>query len=49
MGTAFTTGQAAGVAAALLADRGIAKASDVRQALLGQGALIDVSQLADST
>jgi len=47
MGTAFATGQAAGVAAALLADRSAAKANDVRQALLGQGALIDVSQLAD--
>ena len=46
MGTAFATGQAAGVAAALLANRGIAPADDVRQSLLAQGALIDVEQIA---
>jgi hypothetical protein len=41
MGTAFATGQAAGVAAALFADRGRADTSEVRSALRRQGALID--------
>jgi hypothetical protein len=45
MGTAFATGQAAGVAAAILADRGEADTDRVRRALRGQGALIEVSQL----
>lgn len=47
MGTAFATGQAAGVAAALLALQGAAKVNDVRQTLLRQGALIDIGQLAE--
>ncbi|MGH7290441.1 MAG: FAD-dependent oxidoreductase, partial [Myxococcota bacterium] len=41
MGTAFATGQAAGVAAALLADRGVVDMDDVRRVLRRQGALID--------
>jgi len=46
MGTAFATGQAAGVAAAILADQGNADGNWVRQTLRKQGALIDVSQIA---
>ena len=46
MGTAFATGQAAGVAAAILADQGNADSNRVRQTLRKQGALIDVSQIA---
>lgn len=45
MGTAFATGQAAGAAAALLADRGSADAADVRAVLRRQGALLDVGDL----
>jgi hypothetical protein len=41
MGTAFATGQAAGIAAACFAERGRADADEVRRRLLGQGALID--------
>ncbi len=41
MGTAFATGQAAGVAAALVAECGKADARDVRRILRHQGALID--------
>ena len=43
MGTAFATGQAAGVAAAAFADRGAVDPVAVRRALLQQGALIDGS------
>jgi hypothetical protein len=46
MGTAFATGQAAGVAAALLADQGKADSERVRRILRGQGALIDMDQIA---
>ena len=46
MGTAFATGQAAGVAAALLADQGKAESERVRRILRGQGALIDMNQIA---
>ncbi len=41
MGTAFATGQAAGVAAALVAEHGERDASAVRAVLYRQGALID--------
>jgi succinate dehydrogenase/fumarate reductase flavoprotein subunit len=41
MGTAFATGQAAGIAAACFAERGRADADEVRPRLLAQGALID--------
>jgi hypothetical protein len=41
MGTAFATGQAAGVAAAAFADRGAVDPVAVRRALLQQGALIE--------
>ena len=41
MGTAFATGQAAGVAAALVAEHGERDASAVRAVLRRQGALID--------
>ena len=41
MGTAFATGQAAGVAAALFADRGGIEIDDARNVLRRQGALID--------
>ncbi len=41
MGTAFATGQAAGVAAATFADAGQSDAPTVRRILVGQGALID--------
>ncbi len=40
MGTAFATGQAAGVAAACVADRGEAAPDRVRSILAGQGALL---------
>jgi hypothetical protein len=46
MGTAFATGQAAGVAAAMLADQGRMDSEQVRRILREQGALIDVSQIA---
>jgi hypothetical protein len=46
MGTAFATGQAAGVAAAALADRGTVDAADVRRNLRAQGALVEMAQLA---
>lgn len=46
MGTAFATGQAAGVAAAALADRGTVDAADVRRSLRAQGALVELAQLA---
>ena len=45
MGTAFATGQAAGVAAANFADNGQSDAQAVRRALAGQGALIDAHAL----
>ncbi len=45
MGTAFATGQAAGVAAAALADQGRVEAEEVRRALRKQGALIEARQL----
>ena len=44
MGTAFATGQAAGVAAACFARQGRAAADDVRALLVTQGALIDSSR-----
>lgn len=46
MGTAFATGQAAGVAAARFADCGAADAATVRAVLRDQGALIAASDLA---
>ena len=46
MGTAFATGQAAGVAAAMLADQGKADSERVRRILREQGALIDMNQIA---
>ncbi|CAN5899269.1 FAD-dependent oxidoreductase [soil metagenome] len=45
MGTAFATGQAAGVAAALFAETGQSEAAVVRQRLVAQGALIDAAAL----
>jgi hypothetical protein len=45
MGTAFATGQAAGVAAARFADTGAVEADAVRALLRGQGALIDKADL----
>lgn len=45
MDTAFATGQAAGVAAARLADTGAADPETVRAQLKGQGALIDKADL----
>lgn len=45
MGTAFATGQAAGVVAAMLAEQGSVDPERVRQTLAKQGALVDVSQL----
>ena len=45
MGTAFATGQAAGVAAAHLADRGVVEAARVRETLLAQNAIIDAAQI----
>jgi hypothetical protein len=47
MGTAFATGQAAGVAAASIAQDGRADADLVRATLRAQGALIDLAALAD--
>ena len=46
MGTAFATGQAAGVAAASVADRGAVDVDTVRRTLQAQGALIEASELA---
>ena len=46
MGTAFATGQAAGVAAAMLAEQGKADSDRVRRILREQGALIEVNQIA---
>jgi hypothetical protein len=45
MGTAFATGQAAGVAAACFAEQGKTDAPSVRRILLSQGVLIDVQQI----
>jgi len=45
MGTAFATGQAAGVAAAMLADRGRLDSIRVRDVLREQGALIAASEI----
>jgi hypothetical protein len=45
MGTAFATGQACGVAAALYADAGATDAAAIRNVLRGQGALIDGDDL----
>lgn len=45
MGTAFATGQAAGVAAALCATRGDVNAVEVRRVLKTQGALIEAAEL----
>jgi hypothetical protein len=45
MGTAFATGQAAGVAAALLADQGRVDADQVRRILREQGALIAAGEV----
>jgi hypothetical protein len=45
MGTAFATGQAAGVAAALFAQTGTSDVQAVRRMLVGQGALIDAGAL----
>ena len=47
MGTAFATGQAAGVAAAHYARDGAIEAAAIRKTLLGQGALIDAEALPD--
>jgi hypothetical protein len=49
MGTAFATGQAAGVAAAGFAAHGRTNAQAVRRILLSQGALIEARQLATWT
>lgn len=46
MGTAFATGQAAGVAAAGFAERANTDPASVRRHLLAQGALIETGQLA---
>jgi hypothetical protein len=45
MGTAFATGHAAGVAAALLADQGSADSDHVRRVLREQKALIDTGEI----
>jgi hypothetical protein len=45
MGTAFATGQAAGVAAAAFAARGRADPAQVRATLIAQGALVDPGQM----
>ena len=45
MGTAFATGQAAGVAAAMFAQTGTSDAQAVRRMLVGQDALIDAGAL----
>jgi FAD dependent oxidoreductase len=47
MGTAFATGQAAGAAAAMLADSGTVATDSLRTRLRAQGALIDVEALQD--
>ncbi|MFC3226828.1 FAD-dependent oxidoreductase [Marinibaculum pumilum] len=44
MGTAFATGQAAGVAAAAVADRGVADVQAVRGELRRQGAILDPAE-----
>jgi hypothetical protein len=49
MGTAFATGQAAGVAAAGFAERANIDPASVRRHLLAQGALIETGQLASIT
>ena len=46
MGTAFATGQAAGVAAAMLADQGKVDGEPVRRVLRDQGALVEINQIA---
>ena len=45
MGTAFATGQAAGVAAACFARDGKVDAAEVRKILVGQGALLDPADM----
>ena len=45
MGTAFATGQAAGVAAACFARGGRVDAAEVRKILVGQGALLDPADM----
>ena len=45
MGTAFATGQAAGVAAACFARDGRVDAAEVRRILAGQGALLDPADM----
>jgi hypothetical protein len=47
VGTAFATGQAAGVAAAHLADSGVVNSADIRKTLTVQGALLDRNALPD--
>jgi FAD-dependent oxidoreductase family protein len=47
MGTAFATGQAAGIGAAVLADGGAVAPDAVRATLRAQGALIDLETLQD--
>jgi hypothetical protein len=47
MGTAFATGQAAGAAAAMLADGGAVAPDALRGTLRAQGALIDLEALQD--
>jgi hypothetical protein len=48
MGTAFATGQAAGVAAALLSDHDAVDVGEVRKRLLAQHALLDANALPDA-
>jgi hypothetical protein len=45
MGTSFATGQAAGVAAAFLANDGILEVQKVQSALRNQGAVLDPSDM----
>jgi hypothetical protein len=45
MGTAFATGQAAGAAAAMLADGGSVAPDTLRERLRAQGALVDIEAL----
>jgi hypothetical protein len=45
MGTAFATGQAAGVAAACHARSGRLEAAEVRKVLASQGALLDPADM----
>ena len=47
MGTAFATGQAAGAAAAMLADGGSVTPDTLRARLRAQGALVDLEALRD--